>query len=83
MTAAWIFPEFSPVGVDLASAEAVARYDRNQGTDLARDNALLDRLAVGPGTRFVDRLRHRRGFGVPAADARGVRLPAPVAARSR
>jgi putative AdoMet-dependent methyltransferase len=54
MAPAWIFPEFSPVGVDLAGAEAVARYDRNQGTDPERDNALLDRLGVGPGTRFVD-----------------------------
>jgi hypothetical protein len=29
MAPAWIFPEFSPVGVDLAGAEAVASYDRN------------------------------------------------------
>jgi putative AdoMet-dependent methyltransferase len=49
-----MFREFSPVGVDLASAEAVARYDHNQGTDAARDNDLLDRLGVGPGSRFVD-----------------------------
>jgi putative AdoMet-dependent methyltransferase len=32
----------------------VARYDRNQGTDAARDNALLDRLGVRAGTRLVD-----------------------------
>ena len=54
MAAPWMFPEFSPVGVDLASREAVARYDRNQGTDPARDRALLDRLGVGPGTRLLD-----------------------------
>jgi putative AdoMet-dependent methyltransferase len=76
MTPAWTFPEFSPVGVDLASAEAVARYDHNQGTDLARDNALLDRLAVGPGTRFVDLACGTGSLGVEAArrgaDARGV-----------
>jgi putative AdoMet-dependent methyltransferase len=54
MAPAWMFPEFSPVGVDLASADAVARYDHDQGTDPARDGALLDRLGVGPGTIFVD-----------------------------
>jgi hypothetical protein len=43
MTPAWIFPEFSPVGVDLASAEAVARYDHNQGTDPERDREFVCR----------------------------------------
>lgn len=51
---AWVFPEFSPVGVDLDSAESVEHYDRNQGTQVAKDDALLDRLPVGPGTVFVD-----------------------------
>ena len=50
----WVFAEFSPVGVDLDSVESVEAYDRNQGTDLAKDDALLDRLPVGPGTVFVD-----------------------------
>ncbi len=43
MAPAWIFPEFSPVGVDLAGAEAVARYDRNQGTDPERDREFVCR----------------------------------------
>ncbi len=51
---AWAFPEFSPVGVDLDSPESVEDYDRNQGTQVAKDEALLDRLPVGPGTVFVD-----------------------------
>lgn len=72
----WSFPEFSPVGVDLASAEAVARYDRNQGTDPTRDNLLLDRLGVGPGTRFVDLACGTGSLVVEAArrgaDAHGV-----------
>jgi ubiquinone/menaquinone biosynthesis C-methylase UbiE len=76
MAPAWIFPEFSPVGVDLARAEAVARYDRNQGTDPERDNALLDRLGVGPGTRFVDLACGTGSLVVEAArrgaDAHGV-----------
>ncbi|MGH3812185.1 MAG: class I SAM-dependent methyltransferase [Pseudonocardiaceae bacterium] len=54
MVAPWLFDEFSPAGVDLSSRDAVERYDRNQGTDLVRDRALLDRLDVGPGTRLVD-----------------------------
>lgn len=51
---AWMFPEFSPVGVDLDSIESVEDYDRNQGTQVAKDDVLLDRLPVAPGTVFVD-----------------------------
>jgi putative AdoMet-dependent methyltransferase len=54
MTMPWMFAEFSPVGVDLANLVAVENYDRNQGTDSARDLALLNRLDVGLGTRLVD-----------------------------
>lgn len=50
----WMFSEFQPVGVDLDSAEAVERYDRNQGTHSGSDDALLDRLGVTEGTTFVD-----------------------------
>lgn len=54
MAAPWLFAEFSPAGVDLASPEAVKHYDRKQGTDPKRDRALLDRLGAGPGTRLID-----------------------------
>ncbi len=50
----WVFREFSPVGVDLDSPDSVEAYDRNQGTETAKDDALLDRLPVGPATVFVD-----------------------------
>ena len=50
----WYFPEFSPVGTDLASVEAVAAFDRNQGTDPARDAELLGRLRAEPGMVLVD-----------------------------
>jgi ubiquinone/menaquinone biosynthesis C-methylase UbiE len=50
----WVFSEFSPVGVDLDSAESVDAYDRNQGTQDAKDDELLDRLPVRRGTVFVD-----------------------------
>ncbi|WP_199314774.1 class I SAM-dependent methyltransferase [Streptomyces cadmiisoli] len=50
----WFFREYEPVGVDLGSPAAVAAYDRNQGTDPYADDALLDRLGVGEGTRLVD-----------------------------
>jgi putative AdoMet-dependent methyltransferase len=50
----WWFPEYAPVGVELGTTEAVARFDANQGTDPARDDALLDRLDVAAGTRLVD-----------------------------
>jgi ubiquinone/menaquinone biosynthesis C-methylase UbiE len=49
-----MFREFEPVGVDLDSAESVAVYDNNQGTDHTKDDALLDRLPVTSGTVLVD-----------------------------
>jgi SAM-dependent methyltransferase len=51
---AWYFPEYTPVGTDLATPAAVAAYDRNQGTDPAAHDALLDRLGVTAATRLVD-----------------------------
>ena len=50
----WYFPEFSPVGVDLASVEAVAAFDRNHGTDPAQDAELLGRLSAEPDMVLVD-----------------------------
>lgn len=50
----WTFPEFEPVGVQLGSAEAVARFDRNQGTDAEADRDLLIRLGVTDDTEYVD-----------------------------
>ncbi|MGH3998845.1 MAG: class I SAM-dependent methyltransferase [Pseudonocardiaceae bacterium] len=67
MTAPWLFAEFSPVGVDLSSWEAVESYDRNQGTDPLRDRALLDRLNVGQGTQIVDLACGTGSFIVEAA----------------
>jgi putative AdoMet-dependent methyltransferase len=87
MTPPWTFPELSPVGVDLATAEAVRRYDRNQGTDPERDNALLDRLGVGPGTRFVDLACGTGSLVVEAArrgaDAHGVDVAEEMLAFTR
>lgn len=50
----WCFSEFDPVGTDLASADAVAAFDRSQGTDPARDAELLGRLGGEPGMVLVD-----------------------------
>ena len=50
----WYFAEFEPVGVDLASEEAVAAFDRNHGTDPDRDAELLQGLGAGPGSVLVD-----------------------------
>jgi ubiquinone/menaquinone biosynthesis C-methylase UbiE len=54
LTSPRTFREFSPVEVELGTEESVASYDRNQGTDPARDRELLDRLGVKGGTRLVD-----------------------------
>ena len=50
----WYFREFEPVGTDLASVEAVAAFDRKQGTDPGRDAELLERLGAVPGRVLVD-----------------------------
>jgi putative AdoMet-dependent methyltransferase len=50
----WYFPEFDPVGTDLASAEAVSAFDRKQGTDPAADAELLARLGTAPEMVLVD-----------------------------
>jgi putative AdoMet-dependent methyltransferase len=50
----WTFPEFEPVGVQLGTSEAVARFDRNQGTDAEADRDLLIRLGVTDDTEYVD-----------------------------
>ncbi len=50
----WYFPEFTPVGVDLASVEAVAAFDRNHGTEPAQDAQLLRRLGAERGMVLVD-----------------------------
>jgi len=50
----WQFAEYNPAGVDLAGPAAVAAFDRNQGTDPADDDGLLDLLGVAAGTVLVD-----------------------------
>ncbi|HEV2070940.1 MAG TPA: class I SAM-dependent methyltransferase [Acidimicrobiales bacterium] len=50
----WYFPEFDPVGTDLASAEAVTAFDRNQGTNPDGDAELLRRLGAAPEMVLVD-----------------------------
>lgn len=59
----WMFREFAPAGVDPSSPEAVAVHD----------NALLDRLGVGPGTHLVDLACGTGAFAVEAA-RRGARV---------
>ncbi|MEU6540590.1 methyltransferase domain-containing protein [Streptomyces sp. NPDC047000] len=84
---AWLFREYEPVGVDLGTPEAVAAYDRNQGTDPGADDALLDRLGVGAGTRLVDLACGTGSLVVQAArrgaEAHGVDVSAEMLAFAR
>lgn len=66
----WYFREYAPVGVELGTPQAVAAYDRNQGTSAERDDELLDRLGVTSGTVLVD-LACGTGSFVVAAARRG------------
>ena len=38
----WYYDDLRQVGTDFENAETVAAYDRNQGTNDAEDEALLD-----------------------------------------
>jgi len=64
----WHYDDLRQVGLDFEDAAAVAAYDRNQGTSVAGDEALLDRLGVGPGTVMIDLGTGTGGF--PRAAAR-------------
>jgi ubiquinone/menaquinone biosynthesis C-methylase UbiE len=66
----WYFREYSPVGVELGTPQAVADYDRNQGSSAERDNELLDRLGVTNGSVLVD-LACGTGLFVVEAGRRG------------
>ena len=74
----WCFAEFDPVGTDLASAEAVAAFDRNQGTDPVRDSELLARLGAAPERVLVDLGCGTGSLLVEAARPLGARLRSPL-----
>jgi ubiquinone/menaquinone biosynthesis C-methylase UbiE len=86
-TPAWSFREYTPVGIDLGSPAAVATYDRNQGTDPAADDALLDRLGVTAGTRLIDMACGTGAFVARAAhrgaEAHGVDVSTEMLAHAR
>lgn len=68
----WQYDDLRQVGLDFEDAAAVAAYDRNQGTSGADDEALLDRLEVGPGMVMID-LGTGTGRFPRAAARRGAR----------
>lgn len=68
----WHYDDLRQVGTDFEDAAAVAAYDRNQGTNASEDEALLDRLGVGPGTVMID-LGTGTGSFPRAAARRGAR----------
>jgi cyclopropane fatty-acyl-phospholipid synthase-like methyltransferase len=50
----WYYDDLRQVGTDFENEAAVAAYDRNQGTDTAEDEALLESLGVAAGTVLID-----------------------------
>ena len=81
----WHYDELRQVGTDFEDAGQVAIYDDRQGVDAAGHTAILDRLGVGTGTRFVElgcgtgwlSIRAaQRGAGVTAVDVSGEMLAA-------
>lgn len=68
----WHYDDLRQVGLDFEDEAAVAAYDRNQGTGAAEDEALLDRLGVGPGLVMID-LGTGTGSFPRAAARRGAR----------
>lgn len=78
----WYFREYAPVGVELGTPQAVAAYDRRQGTSAEQDNELLDRLDVRPGSVLIDLACGTGSFAVEAArrgvEAHGVDVSAEM-----
>jgi cyclopropane fatty-acyl-phospholipid synthase-like methyltransferase len=50
----WRYDEMQQVGTDFADEAEVSAYDERQGVDDADAAAILDRLGVARGTRFVE-----------------------------
>jgi hypothetical protein len=73
----WYYDDLRQVGTDFENAETVAAYDRNQGTNDAEDEALLD----GPPADLVTTkyaLHHLPDFRKAAALVRINRMLRPV-----
>ena len=54
MERGWHYDELRQVGTDFADLGEVAAYDAHQGDQESEDEAILDRLAIGPGQIVVD-----------------------------
>ncbi len=64
---AWFYDEMQQVGVDFEDQVQVAAYDRNQRTDPAKDQALIDRLGITAAHRLIDLGTGTGSFAVQAA----------------
>ncbi len=65
----WTYDEFQQIGVDFANREQVERYTQNQGTRPVDEQALIERLGIGPNHTVIE---FGCGTGVFALEATAV-----------
>lgn len=66
---AWYYDDRQQVGVDFEDTTRVANYDRDQGSNAAEEQALLQRLDIQPGARIIDLGAGTGSFAIEAAKA--------------
>jgi putative AdoMet-dependent methyltransferase len=66
---AWYYNDRQQVGVDFEDVAQVATYDRNQGSNAAEEQALLQRLGIQPGAHVIDLGAGTGSFAIEAAKA--------------
>jgi ubiquinone/menaquinone biosynthesis C-methylase UbiE len=65
----WYYDDRQQIGVDFENTTQVATYDRNQGSNVAEEEALLQRLAIHAGSRVIDLGAGTGSFAIEAAKA--------------
>src|SRR5579884_131575 len=65
----WYYDDRQQIGVDFENVAQVATYDRDQGSNPAEEQALLQRLGLAAGARVIDLGAGTGSFAIEAARA--------------
>jgi putative AdoMet-dependent methyltransferase len=65
----WYYDDRQQIGMDFENTTQVATYDRNQGSNVAEEAALLHRLAIHAGSHVIDLGAGTGSFAIEAAKA--------------
>src|SRR5689334_7538189 len=65
----WYYDDRQQIGVDFENTTQVATYDRDQGSNVVEEEALLHRLSIRAGSRVIDLGAGTGSFAIEAAKA--------------